>query len=157
MTPLNLYLETANKEQQYHIVNDYGRAIDELINADIFPGDMLTKNFGVTRQNRVVFYDYDEITRMNEPVFKKIPEPQTHEEEMASEPWYYVAQDDVFPEEFKYFMLPNKYMKDTFNEKYQKLLDPDYWISIQKKINKDGVMDYFPYGLEKRMSTIYGD
>ena len=157
MTPLNLYLETANKEQQHHIVNDYGRAIDELINADIFPGDMLTKNFGVTRQNRVVFYDYDEITRMNKPVFKKIPEPKTHEEEMASEPWYYVAPDDVFPEEFKYFMLPNKYMKDTFNDKYQKLLDPDYWISIQKKINKDGVMDYFPYGIEKRMATIYGD
>ncbi len=157
MTPLNLYLESATKDQQNHIINDYGRAIDELINADIFPGDMLTKNFGVTRQNRVVFYDYDEITKMNKPVFKKIPKPTTYEEEMSAEPWYYVGPDDVFPEEFKYFMLPNQYMKDTFNEKYAKLLDANYWISTQENIDKYGAMDYFPYGTEKRMTSIYGD
>ena len=91
MTPLNIYLETANKKQQNHIINDYGKAIDELINSNIFPGDMLTKNFGVTRQNRVVFYDYDEITLMSTPIFKKIPKAKTYEQEMASEPWYYVC------------------------------------------------------------------
>ena len=83
MTPLNMYLETANKEQQEQIINDYGKAIDELINSNIFPGDMLTKNFGVTRQNRVVFYDYDEITLMSTPVFKKIPKSRTYEEELG--------------------------------------------------------------------------
>jgi len=157
MTPLNMYLETANKEQQAHIIQDYGKAIDELINSNIFPGDMLTKNFGVTRQNRVVFYDYDEITLMSTPVFKKIPKSRSYEEEMASEPWYYVGQNDVFPEEFKYFMLPNKFMKETFNNHYKKLLDADYWISIQEKIQENGVMDYYPYGSEKRMCEIYGD
>ena len=157
MTPLNLYLETANKEQQNHIINDYGKAIDELINSNIFPGDMLTKNFGVTRQNRVVFYDYDEITLMSKPVFRKIPKSRTYEEEMASEPWYHVGQNDVFPEEFKYFMLPNKFMKETFNKHYKKLLDAKYWTSIQEKIQKNGVMDYYPYGTEKRMCEIYGE
>ena len=157
MTPLNMYLETANKEQQAHIIQDYGKAIDELINSNIFPGDMLTKNFGVTRQNRVVFYDYDEITLMSTPVFKKIPKSRSYEEEMASEPWYYVGQNDVFPEEFKYFMLPNKFMKETFNNHYKKLLDADYWISIQEKIQENGVMDYYPYGSEKRMCEIYGE
>ncbi len=157
MTPLNMYLETANKKQQNHIINDYGKAIDELINSNIFPGDMLTKNFGVTRQNRVVFYDYDEITLMSTPIFKKIPEAKTYEQEMASEPWYYVGQNDVFPEEFKYFMLPNPYMKEVFNKKYKKLLDANYWVSIQEKIKQNGVMDYYPYGSEKRMCEIYKD
>ena len=157
MTPLNMYLETANKKQQNHIINDYGKAIDELINSNIFPGDMLTKNFGVTRQNRVVFYDYDEITLMSTPIFKKIPKAKTYEQEMASEPWYYVGQNDVFPEEFKYFMLPNPYMKEVFNKKYKKLLDADYWVSIQEKIKQNGVMDYYPYGSEKRMCEIYKD
>ena len=155
MTPLNMYLETANKKQQKHIINDYGKAIDELINANIFPGDMLTKNFGVTRQNRVVFYDYDEITLMSNPVFKKIPKAKTYEQEMASEPWYYVGQNDVFPEEFRYFMLPNPYMKEVFNKKYKKLLDADYWVSVQEKIRESGVMDYYPYGSETRMCRIY--
>jgi len=155
MTPLNMYLETANKKQQKHIINDYGKAIDELINANIFPGDMLTKNFGVTRQNRVVFYDYDEITLMSNPVFKKIPKAKTYEQEMASEPWYYVGQNDVFPEEFRYFMLPNPYMKEVFNKKYKKLLDADYWVSVQEKIRENGVMDYYPYGSETRMCKIY--
>ncbi len=155
MTPLNMYLETANKKQQKHIINDYGKAIDELINANIFPGDMLTKNFGVTRQNRVVFYDYDEITLMSNPVFKKIPKAKTYEQEMASEPWYYVGQNDVFPEEFRYFMLPNPYMKEVFNKKYKKLLDADYWVSVQEKIRENGVMDYYPYGSETRMCRIY--
>ena len=157
MTPLNMYLETANKKQQNHIINDYGKAIDELINSNIFPGDMLTKNFGVTRQNRVVFYDYDEITLMSTPIFKKIPKAKTYEQEMASEPWYYVGQNDVFPEEFKYFMLPNPYMKEVFNKKYKKLLDADYWVSVQEKIKENGVMDYYPYGLEMRMCNIYNE
>ena len=150
-----MYLDTANKKQQTHIINDYGKAIDELINSNIFPGDMLTKNFGVTRQNRVVFYDYDEITLMSTPVFKKIPKAKTYEQEMASEPWYYVGQNDVFPEEFKYFMLPNPYLKEVFNKKYKKLLDADYWVSVQDKIKESGVMDYYPYGSEKRMCNIY--
>ncbi len=118
---------------------------------------MLTKNFGVTRHDRVVFYDYDEITLMSKPVFKKIPESKTYEEEMASEPWYYVGPNDVFPEEFQYFMLPSKHMKETFNAHYQKLLDAEYWESIQENIKKYGVMDYYPYGSEKRMCEIYGE
>lgn len=157
MTPLNIYLESATEEQQCHIINDYGLAIDELINSNIFPGDMLTKNFGVTRQNRVVFYDYDEITLMSKPNFRKIPEAKTHEQEMASEPWYYVGDDDVFPEEFRYFMFPSPSMKAIFNQNYSKLLDADYWTSIQERIDQEGVMDYYPYGQEKRMCNIYGE
>lgn len=155
MTPLDIYLKTASGEELEHIVKDYGCAIDDLINADIFPGDMLTKNFGVTRQNRVVFYDYDEITTMDQPVFRTIPEPRTPEEEMASEPWYYVGPDDVFPEEFKFFMFTQKDSKKIFSDFYSKLLDAEYWKSVQENIKNGDVIDYYPYPQERRMCEIY--
>jgi isocitrate dehydrogenase kinase/phosphatase len=155
MIPLNLYINNANDKQLAHIINDYGCAIDELINADIFPGDMLTKNFGVTRQNRVVFYDYDEITPMNKPVFRKIPTAKYEEDEMASEPWYYVGPNDVFPEEFKFFMFSDHKNRQIFNQHYKKLLDVDYWQTVQNSLRQGNSKDYYPYKAEYRMSEIY--
>jgi isocitrate dehydrogenase kinase/phosphatase len=155
MIPLNLFLKNANDEELKHIIKDYGRAIDELINSDIFPGDMLTKNFGVTRQNRVVFYDYDEITPMNKPNFRRIPEPRNEMDEMSSEPWYPVAENDVFPEEFRFFMFPDKNKKEIFYNKFSKLLDSNYWCSVQDSIEKNGVGDYYPYSNKNRMCEIY--
>lgn len=95
--------------------------IDELININIFPGDMLTKIFDVTRQNRVVFYDYDEIISMNSPVFRKITNAKYEKDEMASEPWYYLGPNDVFPEEFKFFMFFDRKNRQIFNQHYKKL------------------------------------
>ncbi len=156
MIPLDLYIkDTQNKDDLKHIVNDYGRAIDELINADIFPGDMLTKNFGVTRQKRVVFYDYDEITTMDRPVFRKIPEARHEEDEMAAEPWYYVGPDDVFPEEFKLFMFSQNDSKKIFSKSYEKLLSADYWKSVQDNIKQGNINNYYPYRQRYRMSQIY--
>ena len=155
MIPLNLYIQNANEDDLKHIVNDYGRAIDELINADIFPGDMLTKNFGVTRQNRVVFYDYDEITTMDKPVFRKIPDARHEEDEMAAEPWYYVGPEDVFPEEFKLFMFSQNDSKQIFAKSYEKLLSADYWKSVQDNIQNGKIIDYYPYRQRFRMSQIY--
>lgn len=157
MKPLNVYLENATDEQKKEVIQDYGRAIDDLINSNIFPGDMLTKNFGVTKQKRVVFYDYDEITLMNKVNFRKIPEARNIEEEMSSDPWYYVAHNDIFPEEFNYFMFADKDMQEIFNKDYKKLLDVKYWQKVQQKITKAKVIDYYPYGSENRMCNIYGD
>ncbi len=155
MIPLDLYMNNANDVELEHIINDYGQAIDELINADIFPGDMLTKNFGVTRQNRVVFYDYDEITTMDKPTFRKIPPPRYEEDEMASEPWYHVAPEDVFPEEFRFFMFAHNKSKVFFEKSYKKLLDANYWQSVQKAIKDGNAIDYYPYQQEHRMCQIY--
>jgi len=112
----------------------------------------------------ITFGSFNHLNKMNNSVIKlwstllkKIPKSKTYEEEMASEPWYYVGPNDVFPEEFQYFMLPSKHMKETFNDRYQKLLDAEYWGSIQENIKKNGVMDYYPYGSEKRMCEIYGE
>ena len=101
-------------------MDEYGNAIKQIAAANIFPGDMLLKNFGVTRHGRVVFYDYDEICFLTECVFREIPEPQTEEQEMASTPWYTVGPFDVFPEEFRLFFTGNPKAKHAF-EKYHRI------------------------------------
>ena len=105
MTPLNLYLENASEQQVREALEDYGRR-SQLAAANIFPGDMLLKNFGVTRHGRVVFYDYDEISFLTEVNFRHIPPPRYPEDEMASEPWYSVGPNDVFPRNFRAFCSP---------------------------------------------------
>ena len=82
---------------------DYGHAIKDLCAANIFPGDLFTKNFGVTRHGSVVFYDYDELTLLQDVTFRSIPEARSFEDEMSSQPWFAVGANDVFPEEFKKF------------------------------------------------------
>ena len=108
MTPLNLYLQGATDEQVHDVMDEYGNAIKQLASANIFPGDMLLKNFGVTRHGRVVFYDYDEIVPLVDCNFRTIPAARTEAEEMASTPWYTVGPNDIFPEEFRLFFSGNQ-------------------------------------------------
>ncbi len=111
MVPLNMWLSNAEKEGRDDLVEhgivEYGNAIKELVAANIFPGDMLYKNFGVTRHQRVVFYDYDEIEYITDCQFRVIPQARTEEEEMSAEPWYPIGKHDVFPEQFGTFLLGN--------------------------------------------------
>ena len=107
MIPLNIYLQEATREQIEHAVVEYGNAIKDLVAANIFPGDMLWKNFGVTRHGKVVFYDYDEIEYLTDCNFRRVPEARNEEEEMSGEVWYTVGPKDVFPETFGPFLLGN--------------------------------------------------
>src|SRR5439155_16809671 len=107
MIPLNIYLQDATREQIERVVVEYGNAIKDLVAANIFPGDMLWKNFGVTRNGKVVFYDYDEIEYLTECNFRKVPQARNEEEEMSGEVWYTVRKHDVFPETFEPFLLGN--------------------------------------------------
>ena len=100
MIPLNIYLQEASLAQIEAAVIEYGNAIKDLVRANIFPGDMLWKNFGVTRHGKVVFYDYDEIEYLTDCIFRKVPEPRNEEEEMSGEVWYRVGPKDVFPETY---------------------------------------------------------
>ncbi len=145
MTPLNLYLETATDEERIAALDEYGQAIKQLAAANIFPGDMLLKNFGVTRHGRVVFYDYDEISYLTEVNFRKIPEPQTYEQEMASEPWYTIAPEDVFPEEFATFLFPSVQIRREFAKLHGDLFEADYWKGLQERIREGQMMEFFPY------------
>ncbi len=145
MTPLNLYLAKANDEEVENAMYGYGKAIKQLIAADIFPGDMLLKNFGVTRHGRVIFYDYDEITYMNEVNFRVKPEPVTEEQIYASEPWYSVSPGDVFPEEIATFALANNRYRQAFLQHHSNLLEAKYWQSCQEKVAQGVYADVYPY------------
>jgi isocitrate dehydrogenase kinase/phosphatase len=145
MVPLNIYLEHATEAQVDSAIKEYGNAIRQLVAANIFPGDMLYKNFGMTRHGRVVFYDYDEIQYLTECHFRKIPEPRTPEDEMASEPWYTVAPNDVFPEEFSQFLLGQLRLRVPFVKYHAELLEAAYWKSQQEKIRHGFLEDVFPY------------
>lgn len=150
MIPLNLYLKDCNEEQLYSVMDEYGSAIKQLAAGNIFPGDMLLKNFGVTRHGRVVFYDYDEICPLTDCNFRRLPEPKTEEQAMATHPWYEVKPEDVFPEEFRLFFSGNQRAKKVFDELHSDLYDPDYWRELQDKIRNGYVADVFPYRKKQR-------
>ncbi len=154
MTPLNLYLEHATDAQVRDALEDYGLAIKQLAAANIFPGDMLLKNFGVTRHGRVVFYDYDEICFLTEVNFRYIPPPRYPEDEMASEPWYSVAPHDVFPEEFPRFLFADAGQRKLFRELHGELYDAAYWQGLQAAIREGKVIDVFPYRRKDRPEVL---
>ncbi|MBR7779589.1 bifunctional isocitrate dehydrogenase kinase/phosphatase [Undibacterium rugosum] len=154
MTPLNIWLTEAEQRGDLaameHGVREYGNAIKELVAANIFPGDMLYKNFGVTRHGRVVFYDYDEIEYITDCKFRQIPAPRNEEDEMAAEPWYPIAKNDVFPEQFGTFLLGNRKVREFFMKHHADLLTAEYWQGRQSRIVAGKVDDVFPYPQEIR-------
>jgi isocitrate dehydrogenase kinase/phosphatase len=152
MTPLNLYIETANDEELLSALDEYGNAIKQLAAANIFPGDMLLKNFGVTRHGRVVFYDYDEICYLTEVNFRAIPEPRNEDEAMSGEAWYSVSPNDVFPEEFRRFLFGKRNVKALFTGMHGGLFTPEYWRDLQDAIHRGYVVDVFPYRRKKRFT-----
>ena len=152
MTPLNLYLQDASDDEVDAVMNDYGKSIKELAAANIFPGDMLLKNFGVTRHGRVVFYDYDEIQPLLECNFRKIPPPRDDYEEMSSRPWYSVGPNDVFPEEFRLFFSGNQRARKAFDARHSEIYDADFWTGLQQRIRDGHVDDFYPYPRAMRFS-----
>ncbi len=149
MVPLNLYVEQAvhdgDEAGLRHALDEYGNAIKELAGANIFPGDMLLKNFGVTRHNRVVFYDYDEIAYMTDCNFRRIPPPTSFEDEMAAEPYWSVGPNDVFPEQFERFLVANPRAREIFLERHRDLTDPQFWTDSQARIRAGIQEDVFSY------------
>jgi len=155
MTPLNIHLEHANDDDVEHAVEEYGNAIREMAIANIFPGDMLWKNFGVTRYGRVVFYDYDEIEYMTDVNFRNIPPAPYEEMEMAAEPWYSTGPMDVFPEEFATFLLGTPRIRKAFLKHHRDLLSPEFWRKAQDSIRSGYVEDFFPYPQALRFCNLY--
>jgi len=150
MIPLNIYLHEASPRQMEHAVIEYGNAIKDLVRANIFPGDMLWKNFGVTRHGKVVFYDYDEIEYLTDCNFRRVPEPRNEEEEMSGEIWYHVGPRDVFPETFGPFLLGNTAVREVFLKHHADLLDVAFWQGHKERILAGHVHDVFPYEQRKR-------
>ncbi|MCF8198111.1 MAG: bifunctional isocitrate dehydrogenase kinase/phosphatase [Sulfuritalea sp.] len=159
MEPLNLYLERAEKEGREDLIEqvvcEYGNAIKELAIANIFPGDLLWKNFGVTRYGRVVFYDYDEIEYMTDCKFRRIPPPPNFEAEMSGEVWYSVSRLDVFPEEFETFLLVSDRIRKAFIQYHSDLFDAGFWQKIQEQVRLGLMQDFFPYPESQRFCNSF--
>ncbi|EMB0772658.1 bifunctional isocitrate dehydrogenase kinase/phosphatase [Escherichia coli] len=157
MVPLNIWLEQVEGQQLRDAIEEYGNAIRQLAAANIFPSDMLFKNFGVTRHGRVVFYDYDEICYMTEVNFRDIPPPRYPEDELASEPWYSVSPGDVFPEEFRHWLCAAPRIGPLFEEMHADLFRADYWRALQNRIREGHVEDVYAYRRRQRFSVRYGE
>ena len=160
LVPLNLYLQEcfdAGLEQPRARANmercviEYGNAIKDLVAANIFPGDMLWKNFGVTRGGKVVFYDYDEIEYLTDCHFRAIPPARTEEEEMSGEIWWRVGPHDVFPETFGPFLLGHPAVREVFLQHHADLLEPAFWQAHQARIQQGHMHDVFPYDPSRQL------
>ena len=171
MIPLNIYLQEAfdagardpgntseaavrAREQVERAVIEYGNAIKDLVAANIFPGDMLWKNFGITSYGKVVFYDYDEIEYITDCNFRRVPKPRNEEDEMSGEVWFSVGPRDVFPETFGPFLLGNPLVREVFMKHHADLLDAAFWQSHKERILAGHVFDVFPYERSRRFSQL---
>jgi len=155
MLPFNIFIDHADDDMLARGVTSYGNAVKEMLAANIFPGDMLLKNFGVTRHNRVVFYDYDEVCRMDEIRIRAMPQPRTTDEEMASEPWFHVGDNDFFPQQFESFVASQPRFREKFLTRHAELLEPAYWKQVQDDIRRGKRRDVFPYQQHKRFCHRY--
>lgn len=145
VTPLNIYMEELDESDQFKVLDEYAQAIRDMIGVNIFPGDLLFKNFGITKFKRVIFYDYDEVQYLLNMNFRYIPRPHTMEQELAAEPWYSVGPYDVFPEEFPTFISSNLTIRNYLITHHADLFDPAYWQKIQYRVRNSIFLDVFPY------------
>ena len=145
VVPLNLYLRQANPEAAESVVLDYGQAIRDLAATNIFAGDFLLKNFGVTRHGRVIFYDYDELCLVTDCRFRELPEATNDEDEMRAETWYYVGDSDVFPETFINFLGLDDTLREVFLRAHGELLTAAWWRGVQTRLAADEMLEVLPY------------
>jgi isocitrate dehydrogenase kinase/phosphatase len=145
MTPLNLYLRHAGSGAAACAALDYGQCIRDLACTNIFPGDLLLKNFGVTRHGRVIFYDYDELCQVTDCNFRDLPEAQNAEDEMRGEAWFYVAENDVFPETFLRFLAFGDDERAALLRVHAEILTAKFWRDLQQRLREGEVLEVLPY------------
>jgi len=151
VTPLDVFLREAADEEAEAAVADYGRCLEDLAAANVFPGDLLLKNFGVTRHGRVVFYDYDEVTPLAACNFRRFPESADPDQAMSDDPWFSVAEHDVFPEEMRRFLGLEGRLRAVFEERYGHLFEVGFWRRTQERVASGDLLDVFPYRRERRL------
>ena len=153
MEPLDQYLSQVSGSKRRRAIRDFGQAIRDMVGANIFPGDMLKKNFGVTRNERVVFYDYDEICYITDCNFRRIPPARSYEDEISDTPWYSIGQHDVFPESFAPFFFTDASDMALFRKDHAELLTAQWWNRMKDTVLAGGLADVFPYPVKRRFSV----
>ena len=151
LRPLDLYLREADADSARDAVVDYGQVLRDLAATNIFPGDMLLKNFGVSRHGRLIFYDYDELAPLSECRFRELPQSSDDEDTLAGEPWYYVGERDIFPEEFRTFLGLQGDLLQTFLAHHEELLGVAFWHRMQDVHRRGEVLDIYPYRASRRL------
>jgi isocitrate dehydrogenase kinase/phosphatase len=149
--PLDLFIKEMPLDQARAAIDDYGTAIADLAAANIFPGDLFIKNFGVTRHHRVVFYDYDEVTLLSDCNFRRMPQSTAYDDEIAATPWFSVSNNDIFPEEFRTFLWLPGPLRELLESRHGHLFDVDWWLSMQQRVREGEILDIFPYAQNKRL------
>jgi len=149
--PLNLFFAQADAAPAVSAACDYGKAIKDLAASNIFPGDLLTKNFGLTRRDRVVFYDYDDLCFLTDCNFRELPQSRTYEEEISAEPWFSVRVNDIFPEEFPRFLSFPGVAGDELMKQHGDLFHPKFWQEMQATIRAGELPEVLPYASERRL------
>lgn len=153
VAPLDVYLQRVGDERAKQAVVEYGDAIKDLALTGIFAGDLLIKNFGVTRNERVVFYDYDELTEITNCHFREMPEPTSIDDAMADTPWFPLGPDDVFPSEFSSFLGLSGELEQTFREAHGDLFGPRWWEDAQKSVASGEIVSVYPYHQGLRLTN----
>ncbi len=148
--PLDLYIKEKSLAKAKAAIIDYGYAIADLAAANIFPGDLFVKNFGVTRHGRVVFYDYDELCLLTDCNFRRMPHSDDYADQVAAQPWFSVNPNDIFPEEFRTFLWLPKPLRAVLEREHGYLFTVEWWQEMQRRVSAGDIMDVFPYGQEKR-------
>jgi len=151
--PLNLFFAECDQEAAIAAACDWGQAIKDLARSNIFAGDLLTKNFGLTRRGRVVFYDYDELCWLTDCNFRDLPQAGSYEEEMSAEPWFSVRPNDIFPEEFPNFLFFPEAAREALFDRHGDLFRPDFWRGVQVRIRAGEVPEIPPYARERRLTA----
>ena len=145
MTPLNLYLRDASPAAAEQAALEYGQCVRDLAHTNIFPGDLLLKNFGVTRHGRVIFYDYDELCLVTDCHFRDLPQPTNPEDEMRGEPWFYVGEHDVFPESFINFVGFDATVRAALLRVHGEIFTARFWRQVQRRLQEGEVLEVLPY------------
>jgi isocitrate dehydrogenase kinase/phosphatase len=156
LVPLNLFLQEAPAGDATRAVIDYGQAVRDLASSNIFAGDLLMKNFGVTRHGRVIFYDYDEVMFVTDCNFRPLPESDYPEDEMSAEPWFFVGPNDVFPEEFIRFFGFNRDLQEVFRRYHSELLSHEWWSGIKRRLERGEIIEVLPYSVKSRTTKLAG-
>ena len=151
LRPLDLYLGEAESAAARDAVQDYGQVLRDLATTNIFPGDMLLKNFGVSRHGRLIFYDYDELVPLSECRFREMPRSSSDADDVAGEPWYYVGERDIFPEEFRTFLGLRGELLDLFLAHHEELLGVAFWHRMQAVHRRGEILDIYPYRASRRL------
>jgi isocitrate dehydrogenase kinase/phosphatase len=145
MTPLNIFLRSASESAGERAALDYGQCIRDLAYTNIFAGDLLLKNFGVTRHGRVIFYDYDELCAVTDCHFRDLPEATNLEDEMRGEAWFYVGDNDIFPETFIRFLAFTDSQKEAMLKVHGEVLTARFWRHVQERLREGDLMEVLPY------------